>query len=355
MGSRWTRTPQERGLMFFWIFVVALTHQEVGMGKEVTGREPDGELLRPGGHVMAGILFTPEGKYFVTFGKDRKTKQGTVLFWDLDRRAVVHTIVMESEVSALAFTPDGKRLVTAPWDDKMRIYAAPRWQLVDTFDNDPAKQTARNIAMLPSGQRFLSVNMGYSGPRMWNMKTLTAMALKGEKSLARALALSKDGKRFAVAYPAITVVWDTDRLEVIARLERKGVFLSVAFSPDGKWIAAGSIGPEVPGPRPLVSIWSAETFKKAYDCTGLSDDPRAITFTKDSKLLLACTGEERSIPAKLCIWEVESGKLVYAFSPHQCGCMLQALSSDNRWLVTCAVDGSLRLWDFAKIRREIGK
>jgi WD40 repeat protein len=31
------------------------------------------------------------------------------------------------------------------------------------------------------------------------------------------------------------------------------------------------------------------------------------------------------------------------------------LSPDNQWLVTCGIDSTLRFWDFAKIRREIGK
>jgi WD40 repeat protein len=331
----------------------------------VPARAPRGEFSAPDEHYVFGyIRFTPDGRSLIAACARKKLDRrevnieefpGAIAFWDVPSCELKAVVSQPSLPSALAFFPDGKRLLAAGWDRKMRILAAPKWGITQTFEHDPPRKTVECLAIFPDGQRFVTNNSTYLGPRLWNTSTLKATPLKGSKQQGRALALSRDGKRLAVAYAApVTEIWDMDRLQVVGRVEReKGAFVTAKFSPDGKWIAGGSIGP---GPdRPLVSLWDAATFKKHRDCRGASDNPRSITFTSDSKLLIGSSGDERNVPGKVCIWEVESGKLLYAFSPWVHGCQDHALSPDDRWLVTRGADSTLRLWDFAKIRREIGR
>jgi WD40 repeat protein len=370
------RSPQRRGLLLCFCSFITLTQSGIGMAKELASppnggnpelltREPEGEFLPPQGYRGWGhILFTPDGANVISScHKPMRGKKeiniedvpGVIAMWEVPNRRLKKFIEQAWMPSAMAFFPDGKRLLAAGWDRKIRVLTLPKWEVLTTFEHDPPKTTVQNLVVFPDGKRFATNNSTYRGPRVWDAATLKVTPLKGPKEQGRAIAVSRDGKRLAAAYSAPLIeIWDVDRLEVIGRLHReKGVFLSVTFSADGKWIAAGSIGP---GPhRALVSVWDSTTFKKHRDYRGCSDDPGSIAFTNDSKLLLSCAGDERNVPGKVCIWEVESGKLLYAFSPWIHGCVEHALSPDNRWLVTCGADSTLRLWDFAKIRREIGK
>jgi len=360
-------TDQLKQLFYFpaalFLFSLVLLGKGSAMLSDVPNRKPETQLSWPKEYSFGDIFFTPDGTHLVGTCRDLRTKEGIILFWDIKTYKLVRTLRQPDAVSTAVFTPDGQQLVTGGWDNKMYIFTAPDWKIKHVFDYDPPNQFAQSLAMFPDGKRFLSGNSGYRGPRLWDLSNREATPLGGSREQVVDLAVSRDGKRFAVAYSApLTEVWDTDKLRVIGRLElaktelRQGVFVSVTFSPDGKWIATGSVGTVTnPNHQLVVTLWDAATLKKYKECDGLSDVPEALAFTPDSKLLVSCMGAEENIPAKVCIWEVESGKLVYSFSPWKHGCIRQALSPDGRWLVTRGVDGTLRLWDFEKIRREISK
>lgn len=344
------------------------------MAEDLPRPEPEAEFASPDSHSLGTILFSPDSKHLVGLGFDRLTRQGILDFWSLDTRKLVRTLRQPGKFpagftavpdgtprqpgklpggfSAVVFTPDGKRLVTAGWDRKLYVFAAPDWTVEHVFDHDPPTHVAQRLAMFPDGQRFLSGNSSLKilGPRIWDLNRREAKRLPGPQHQLNALTVSKDGKRFAVAYSGpVTEVWDAAKLQVVGRLEVPSVFVSVSFSPDGKWIATGSgVGDGL-----LVRIWDARTFKCIHKCRGASSFPESIGFSADSKLVVCTTGMDWDIPGKVCLWDVGSGKLAHAFSPSIHGCQVQALSSDGRWFATNGVDRIIRLWDFAKIRRNI--
>jgi WD40 repeat protein len=338
--------------------VSVMSNENRDMAHEVREPEPEGEFEVPDGHVPGWLLFAPDSKQFVAAATDRPTRQGRINVWDIKTRKLVRTLAQPDDVSALVFTPDGQRLVTAGWDKKLYVYIAPGWQVEHAFNHDPPNQVAQRLAMLPDGKHFLSGNSGYQGPRLWDLDKREATPLGGPKEQVAALAILRDGKRFIVAYSApIAEVWDAETLQVVGRLtlekqERyQGVFVSAAFSPDGQTIATGYLL----GSTHPVALWDAKTFKKRHDCHGLPYFARSIAFTPDSKLLVACSGPDERKPTDVLIWDVTTGARVFQFHASQHGGMQMALSPDGRWLVHSDAKGKLRLWDFAKLRREIGK
>ncbi|MBL8793677.1 MAG: hypothetical protein JNM56_07225 [Planctomycetia bacterium] len=331
------------------------------MNQTVVDREPAAEFTRPDSHSIEDVLFTPDGKHLVGLGQDRQTKNGVIDFWDVQSRKLARQLTQPGPVVAATFSSNGKVLLTSGWDKKLYIRTAPDWAMQHAFDHDPPGQVAQKLALLPSGKQFASGNSSYDGPRLWTLETRTARALKGVPEQVSGLAVSSDGKRLAVVYSApVAEIWDLERFQVVKHLalekgaRRQGVFVSCAFSPDGRWFAAGWSGTAA-GPKLAVTIWDANTFAMHKECDGLTDFPYALAFSADSKLLVSTMGGERNTPAKVCLWEAESGKLAHAFSPYKHGCMQQALSPDGRWLVTCGVDCTLRLWDFDKLRKELGR
>ncbi len=336
----------------------------ITMANDAPIPEPVGEFIRPEGHAIDKFLFTPDSSQLVGIGLDRKKKQGVIHFWEVKSRKLVRTLVQPDAVAAAVFTLDGKRLVTAGWDNQMRIYSCDKWELEHTFDHDPPRQTANYLAMFPDGKRFISGNVGYQGPRLWDLKERSATRLASPRETVSGVAVSKDGKRFAIAYSApVTEIWDAEKLEVVGRLKmeveggggRQGVFTSIALSPDGKTIATGCITIKGRPGTPAVRIWDAKTFKLLHESEMLEEHPINIAYTPDSKLLVTNIGPDPSNPAMLYIWEVATGKRVHRFQSWKHGGMRSALSPDGQWLVTDGSDGTTRLWDFAKIRKDIGK
>ncbi len=145
-------------------------------------------------------------------------------------RSLCSKAMMGSVVSA-AFSPDGKRVVTASWDKTARVW-----------DPETGTQIARSKAMMgsvvsaafsPDGKRVVTASDDKTA-RVWDPETGTQIApLKGHDGSVVSAAFSPDGKRVVTASADKTArIWDvrrnsarqypSGRLRLFARARRAG-------------------------------------------------------------------------------------------------------------------------------------
>jgi uncharacterized protein with WD repeat len=117
----------------------------------------------------------------------------------------------------------------------------------------------------------------------------------------------------------------------------------VAYSPDGKWIAAASGDP---GQFGAVKLWIAEPGghgKPVRDLLESTDSVFAVAFSPDSKLL-AAAGADRAIR----IWEVASGALKATIEDHADWIFDLAFSPDGKRLASASRDKTAKVFDVEK-------
>lgn len=111
--------------------------------------------------------------------------------------------------------------------------------------------------------------------------------------------------------------------------------LSVAFSPDGQYLAIGNTDGQV-------RIWSAMDGKRRLTCIGHRSWITCVAFSPDSQMLATA-----SFDHTIQIWDLESGTCVQTLSGHQGWIWSVAWSPDGQQLASGSTDRTVKLWDSA--------
>ena len=219
--------------------------------------------------------------------------------------------VQGQEVSALAFSPDDRQVVSALVSGTA---LNPRIDLV--------------LWDLQSGQPI--------------------QTYKGHTQRIHRLVFSPDGETFlSVGDDRQVILWDASSAEV--RFRFNGLTDSgntVAFSPDGSRMAAGfgtfrfiSHGEYLDN---SIRVWDTRTGQELAHLVGHEDAVVSLAFSPDGQTLLS-----GSIDTTLRLWNLSDGTMIRQFDGHTSGVMSAAFSPDGRFAATGAQDGSLMVWDLA--------
>src|SRR5712692_3228085 len=114
-----------------------------------------------------------------------------------------------------------------------------------------------------------------------------------------------------------------------------GRVFSVAFSPDGKTLAAGSWDG-------AVRLWEVASGKELRQFDKQQAPVRSVAFSPDGKML-ACGGEGSAI----VLWDPATAKELRRLVGHRGPITFVLFSPDGKLLASKGYDQTLRLWDVA--------
>jgi WD40 repeat protein/serine/threonine protein kinase len=250
-------------------------------------------------------------------------------------------------VSAVAFSPDGKLLVSASHDNTLKVWDVLQGRELFTLTGH--QDAAYDVAMSPEGH--LAASAGWDGfVRIWDL-TLRKEIGRFEKhhNIVHRLAFSPDGRRIAsLGSDNRVLVWRVTDQEVLAIFEAaKGQHLyRVAFSPDGSYLAITSTRG--------VELWDPATNKVIQMLSGPSEYIKCVAFSPSGRLLATGEGDlAYGDPGRVRIWDIARAEVLYTLEGHTEPIFALVFSPDGSRLFSASQDHTVKVWDLTKQREAL--
>lgn len=199
-----------------------------------------------------------------------------------------------NRVQGVAFSSDGKQLISASLDKSIKIWNVDTGHCVHTLPDTQRQLMA--LALDPTSNALAAAER--NGPiRLWDLANLQPRRALGNSPL---LALE-----------------------------------CLAFRPDGAQLAAGG-----PTATTSVHIWDVDTGKEAMRCRGHEQKVTRVCWSPNAQRLASASDD-----GTIRLWEPRSGRLLLTFRGHKGGTTAVAFSADGHLLISSGWDGAVRVWN----------
>lgn len=265
-------------------------------------------LLRGQTGELNAVAFSPDGSKLAS-----ATSAGwdpSVWLWDVatgDKLAALQD--PDSAVMALAWSPDGKTLATgeAMPGNKVRLWDVATGKIVETQDRHSRPVTS----LAYSGDGAMLVSGSQDGTiQGWDPGAMQLLSTVSPLSEVRAVALKSDEALLAVggmdrSIRLLSSAWS----QVIMLEGGSGWVNSLAFSPDGNWLASAISDNcqvelwNLPAIKAALATNSAQNEITTVHLMGHTSEAISVAFSPDSQKLVSGSQD-----GTVRVWEVASGK-----------------------------------------------
>jgi len=288
---------------------------------------------------VRNVVFSPDGKYIATASWDN-----TARVWDAATGKQITVLNHNGGVRNVTFSPDGKYIATASFDNTSRVWDAATGKQIFVLKHD---DKVKNVVFSPDG-KYIATASNDNTARLWDTTTGEEIFVLEHNDWVNNVVFSPDGKYIATASGDKTArIWDAATGKQIFVLNHNGCVNDVVFSPDGKYIATAS------GDK-TAHIWDAATGKQIfflepdsslykYYLNDISNDVEVydVVFSPDGKYIATARGDY-----KVNLWNVSTGEQIFSLK-HDGLVNDVVFSPDGKYIATASFDNTSRVWDAA--------
>ncbi|MDZ8026092.1 MAG: caspase family protein [Nostoc sp. DedQUE11] len=281
------------------------------------------------------VAISPDGQYIISGGTD-----GTIRFWNSKGEQLRKPLTRhQGGVNSVAISPDGQYIISGGVDNTVCLWNSRGQPIGTPFvgHQEPSASSIRKgegvycAVFSPDSQSIASSGVD-STIRLWNLEGgLIIPPLN-------ALSLSVDfhpSKRRLVGLDGRIQLWTTDGrpIEEFFSGGNGYSFNSVAFSPNGKYIAAGGNGGHL-------QIWDLEGDEIGKPFQAHNTEITDVVFSPDGQKIASS-----SFDKTIRLWNLEGKQIEKTFAGHEETVYSIAFSPQGKLIASGSYDRSIRLWN----------
>ncbi len=290
----------------------------------------EAKLMLPVGHTSAvfDAAFSPDGKRVVTASQDKTAK-----IWDVTTGDLLADLKGNKQfVMAVEYSPDGKMIVTAGFDGTAKIWDANSALLLHSL---VGHRDTVNIAHFSSDGKKIVTCSRDSTAKIWDVATGSLLkTFYGHTQLMATVCFNKDATKVLTAsYDGTARIWDAATGKEIKRFDESGDTINSAkFSPDEKYVITAC-------KRGVANIWNVETQTIEKVLRGHRANVYTATFSPNGKYIATTSKDSTAI-----IWNANTGRSIRVIH-HQNEVWSAAFNGDGEKLITASKDNTAKEWD----------
>ena len=274
------------------------------------------------------VAFSPNGKMLASASWDQ-----SVRLWNVNTGRLLHTLTGHTNaIMSVAFSPDGNTLASGSWDGTIRLWNPRNGKLKRTLTEHAGGVTS--VTFSPDGNTLAGGSADRT-IRLWNTNTWKLKGtLTGHTDVVESVAFSPDGNTLASGSRDTTIrLWNPNNERHKRTLtEHTAPVSAVAFSPDGNTLASG-------GRDQTIRLWNPINGREKETLTGYTDGVNPVAFSPDgATLLIGGHG--------ISVWDTQTGEYKKALAEDIGTAMSVIFSPDGQMVASGSADHKVRLWEF---------
>jgi WD40 repeat protein len=302
-------------------------------------RTPRVRALEGHSGLVTAVAFSPDGGRILTGSSDR-----TAILWNTATGKILCTFQPHiADVRAVAFSPEGRRVVTGTLDGAAILWDVASGAPQYVFRRHTA--AISSVAFSPNGEWLLTGSEDASAA-IWDATTYGLLGTYGGHGAGiTAVAFSPNSQWVLTGSADTTAVLHDTFTGQAAKvfLDHWGAVWCVAFSPDGTLAATGS-------DDSTAMLWDVATGRRLRTFEGHAGDVRSVAFSPDRRYLLTGSWDRSAM-----LWDLQTQRAILRLSQHAAAVTSVAFSPDGAQVLTGSWDRTAQLWSILAEEPQLAK